>query len=360
MKKLNLYAGPAILPEEVLQQAEQAVHNFEGMGLSILEISHRSKQFVAVVDKARALVKELLQLDNDHEIIFMHGGALSQFHLVPMNLLNETETASYFDTGTWAHGAVEEAKLFGNIHIACSSADKGYTYIPAEYSVAPNSKYLHVTSNNTIYGTQLSTDYMNRLTANKQCPLVCDMSSDIFSRRVDYNAFDLIYAGAQKNMGPAGTTLVIVNKNLLGKVNRPIPRMLDYRQHIAKESMLNTPSVFAIYVSYLTLEWIKKQGLENIEQRNIRKAKKVYDVLDASNIFEGLVAKDSRSAMNICFKLNDAALEKPFDDYCAANGIVGLKGHRTVGGYRASLYNAVTEEGVDRLVDAMKGFEKGL
>jgi phosphoserine aminotransferase len=360
MKKLNLYAGPAILPEEVLQQAEQAVRDFDGMGLSILEISHRSKQFVAVVDKARALVKELLQLDNDHEVIFMHGGALSQFHLVPMNLLNENETASYFDTGTWAHGAIEEAKLFGNVHIACSSADNGYTYIPAEYNVAPNSKYLHVTSNNTIYGTQLSTGYMNRLTANKQCPLVCDMSSDIFSRRVDYNSFDLIYAGAQKNMGPAGTTLVVVNKNILGKVNRAIPRMLDYRQHIAKESMLNTPSVFAIYVSYLTLEWIKKEGLENIEQRNIRKAKKLYEVLDTSTVFEGLVAKDSRSAMNVCFKVKDAKLEKPFDDYCATNGIVGLKGHRTVGGYRASLYNAVTEEGVDRLVDAMKSFEKAL
>lgn len=352
--------GPGILPEEVLQQAEQAVRNFEGTGLSILEVSHRSKEFVAVMDKARALVKELLELDNDHEVIFLHGGALSQFHMVPMNLLNGNETASYFDTGTWAHGAIEEAKLFGKVHLACSSADKDYKYIPQQYNVAANSKYLHITSNNTIYGTQLSTQYMNKLTGNKPCALVCDMSSDIFSRRVDCNKFDLIYAGAQKNMGPAGTTLVIVNKNILGTVTRPIPRMLDYRLHIEKESMLNTPAVYAIYVSYLTLEWIKKEGLHNIEQRNIRKAKKLYDAIDSSKIFEGTVAEDSRSQMNVCFKLNDSKLEKQFDEYCTAGGIVGLTGHRTVGGYRASIYNAVTEEGVDRLTDAMKNFEQNL
>jgi phosphoserine aminotransferase len=365
MKPYNFYAGPAILPEEVLQQAQEAVKEFAGTGLSLLEISHRSKEFVKVMDDARALVKELLQLNDDREVLFMHGGGLSQFHTVPMNLLNEDETASYFDTGTWAKGALEEAKLFGNVHIACSSADKNYSYIPKAISIAPNSKYLHVTTNNTIYGTQLhlppnpSTEgegnsYFRGLSGW----LVADMSSDILSRQLDYNQFDLIYAAAQKNIGTAGVTLVVVNKNILGTVNRKIPRMMDYSLYIKKESMLNTPSVFAVYVSYLTLQWIKKEGIKNIEARNQRKAKVLYDAIDASAIFEGTVTKEDRSVMNVCFRLHDTSLEEKFVAFCKERNIVGIKGHRSVGGFRASIYNAFPESGCVALAEAIKEFEQ--
>jgi len=355
MNKINFYAGPAILPQEVLQQAQEAVNEFAGTGLSILEISHRSKEFIKIMEEARELVRELMQLNSDREVLFLHGGGLSQFHMVPMNLLNENETASYFDTGTWAHGAIEEAKLFGNVHIACSSKEKNYNYIPKEISIAPGSKYLHVTSNNTIYGTQLSSVKLQALTINQS--VVCDMSSDIFSRPLDFNKFDLIYAAGQKNAGAAGVTIVVVNKNILGKVSRRIPRMLDYRLHIDKESMLNTPSVFAVYVSYLTLKWIKKEGLENIEAANQRKAKKLYDAIDASNLFEGTVAKEDRSLMNVCFTAKDKSLEEKFSAFSAERGIVGVKGHRSVGGFRASIYNAMPENGVDVLVEAIKEFE---
>lgn len=355
MKPYNFYAGPAILPEEVLQQAQEAINDFAGTGLSILEISHRSKEFVKVMDDARALVKELLQLNDDREVLFMHGGGLSQFHTVPMNLLNEDETASYFDTGTWAHGALEEAKLFGNVHVACSSADKNYCYIPKEISIAPNSKYLHVTTNNTIYGTQLSASLIAELRTQVPC-LAADMSSDIFSRELDYNQFDLIYAAAQKNAGAAGVTIVAVNKNILGKVSRRIPRMLDYALYIKKESMLNTPSVFAVYVSYLTLQWIKKEGIRNIEARNARKAKLLYDAIDASAVFEGTVAKEDRSVMNVCFKVNDTLPEEKFVAFCKERNIVGIKGHRSVGGFRASIYNAFPESGCVALAEAIKEF----
>lgn len=357
MKKINFYAGPAILPQEVLQQAQEAVKDFAGTGLSILEISHRSKEFVKIMDDARALVRELMQLDNEHEVLFLHGGGLSQFHMVPMNLLNENETASYFDTGTWANGAIEEAKLFGKVHIACSSKDKNYNYIPKDISIAPASKYLHVTSNNTIYGTQLGTEFLSLL-KTKTSSLVCDMSSDIFSREIDYNQFDLIYAAGQKNVGAAGVTIAVVNKNILGKVDRKIPRMLDYALHIEKESMLNTPSVFAVYVSYLTLQWIKKEGIKTIEERNERKAKKLYDAIDASNLFIGTVAKEDRSVMNVCFDLKDKSLEGKFNAHVSTHGIVGIKGHRSVGGFRASIYNALPESGVDVLVDAIQEFER--
>ncbi len=364
MKKLNFYSGPAILPEEVLQKAQEAIHDFMGTGLSVLEISHRSKEFVKVMEEARELVKELLQLDHNREVIFMHGGALSQFHVVPMNLLNEKETASYFDTGTWAHGAQEEAKLFGTVHIACSSKDKNYTYIPRQYTIAPNSKYLHITSNNTIYGTQLSTQYISDLKSLTN-PLVCDMSSDIFSRQLNFNQFDLIYAGAQKNMGPAGTTLVVVNKEIFGSVSRSIPRMLDYRQHIAKESMLNTPSVFSVYVSYLTLQWIKKCGLDTLEEQNNRKAATLYGAIDSSQIFKGTVERDSRSKMNVCFVVNPdlaetqrAKLEDGFIQFCKNQNIIGIQGHRSVGGFRASIYNAMPESGVDKLIAVMREFER--
>lgn len=356
MKPYNFYAGPGILPEEVLQQAQESIKSFAGTGLSILEISHRSKEFVKVMEEARTLVRELMYLNNDREVLFMHGGGLSQFHLVPMNLLNENETASYFDTGTWAHGALEEAKLFGNVHIACSSKDKNYSYIPKKFSVVPHSKYLHITSNNTIYGTQLK--FPLNLSALHPVPLIADMSSDIFSQQMDYNRFDLIYAAAQKNAGAAGVTIVVVNKNILNKVNRKIPRMLEYRQHIEKDSMLNTPSVFAVYVSYLTLQWIKKEGIKNIEARNQRKAQKLYDAIDTSNLFDGTVAKEDRSIMNICFKAKDTAIEDRFTAYAKQHNIIGIKGHRSVGGFRVSIYNAMPESGVNELVQAIKEFER--
>jgi phosphoserine aminotransferase len=352
MKKLNFYSGPAILPEEVLLQAAEAIKDFAGTGLSILEISHRSKEFVKVMEEGRALVKELMQLNDNYEVLFLQGGGSSQFYLVPLNLLNENETASYFDTGQWAHSAMEEAKNFGNVHVCCSSEEKNYTYIPKEYSVPDDSKYLHITSNNTVYGTQF------HWWPEAKCPVVADMSSDIFSRQLDFSNFDLIYAGAQKNMGPAGTTLVLINKNILGKVNRKMPRMADYRLQIEKQSMLNTPSVFAVYVSWLTLKWIKQQGLKSIEERNVRKAKKLYDAIDASSLFTGTVAREDRSLMNVCFGMIDKQLEETFLDFAAKEGIAGIKGYRTVGGFRASIYNAMPEAGVDKLIEVMKEFER--
>ncbi len=325
------------------------------MGLSILEVSHRSKEFMKIMDEARSLVRELMQLSPEREVLFLHGGGLSQFHMVPMNLLNDNETASYFDTGTWAHGAVEEAKLFGKVHIACSSKESNYNHIPKRYTLAANSKYLHITSNNTIYGTQLNLPLAP--SPSSPVPLVCDMSSDIFSRQLNFNDYDLIYAAGQKNAGAAGVTIVTVNKNILGKVDRKIPRMLDYRLHIEKEGMLNTPSVFAVYVSYLTLQWIKQQGLKNIEAHNARKAKKLYDAIDTSDLFEGTVAKEDRSAMNVCFTVKDITLEEKFIAFTQTKGIVGIKGHRSVGGFRASIYNAMPEEGVDVLAQAINEFK---
>lgn len=355
MKKINFYSGPAILPEEVMLQAQEGIKDFAGTGLSILEISHRSKEFVKVMDETIALVKELMQLDSDHEVMFIQGGGSSQFFMAPMNLLNEDETAAYIDTGQWAHNAIEEAKNFGNVHVAGSSEEAKYTYVPKTLDLPPLVKYLHLTTNNTVYGTQLSTDYLSTLLPSVW--LVADMSSDIFSRQLDFNRYDLIYAGAQKNFGCAGTTMVVVNKNILGTVKRKIPKMLDYRVHIEKQSMHNTPSVFAVYVAYLTLQWTKKQGLKKLEEINIRKAKRLYDAIDASHLFEGMVAKEDRSLMNVCFKLKDKALEEKFLPFAAERNIVGIKGYRTVGGFRASIYNAMPESGVDVLVEAMKEFE---
>ena len=358
MKKINFYSGPAILPDEVLQQAQEGIKDFAGTGLSILEISHRSKEFVKVMDETVALVKELMQLNSDREVMFLQGGGSSQFYMVPMNLLNENETAAYLDTGQWAHNAIEEAKNFGQVHIAGSSREAKYTYLPKELDLSPQPlKYIHVTTNNTVYGTQF---FANHVLFNTQHSLVADMSSDIFSRQLDFNRFDLIYAGAQKNFGCAGTTMVVVNKNILGTVKRKIPKMLDYRVHIEKKSMHNTPSVFAVYVSYLTLQWIKKQGLKVLEEKNIRKAAKLYDAIDASSLFEGMVAKEDRSLMNVCFTIKDKSLEEKFLAFASGKGIVGIKGYRTVGGFRASIYNAMPESGVDSLVHAMKDFESSL
>ncbi len=352
MKVHNFFAGPAILPQPVINQAAKAMINFEGMNLSILEISHRSKQFEAVMNKAVSLVKELLSLNDDYEVLFLTGGASSQFYFTAMNLLDDGETASYLDTGTWSTKAIAEAKRFGNVEVVASSKDKNFNYIPKNYSVPANSKYLHLTSNNTIYGTQL-----HQLPAT-EVPIVCDMSSDIFSRPIDSNKYGLIYCGAQKNMGPAGTTLVIVNKNMLGKVKREIPTMLNYETHIKKNSSFNTPPVYAIYVSMLTMQWVKDNGgLKAMAKRNQAKADLLYGEIDRNPMFVGSAAKEDRSLMNVTFLLKDDSKNDAFLEACAAANCVGVKGHRSVGGFRASIYNAMPIESVEVLVEVMRKFE---
>lgn len=350
MKKHNFSAGPCILPQEVLQKAAEAVVNFDGIDLSLIEISHRSKEFVAVMEKARALVLELMDLeDKGYAVLFLQGGASLEFLMTPYNLLPENGKAAYINTGTWSSKAIKEAKLLGDVVEIASSADQNFSYIPKDYEVPAGTDYLHFTSNNTIFGTQF-----------KQFPktdglLVCDMSSDIFSRKLDFSQFDLIYAGAQKNMGPAGTTLVVVKEEVLGKTGRKIPSMLDYQVHISKDSMFNTPAVFPVYVSMLTLQWLKDLGgIEAIEKINNQKAALLYDEIDSNPLFEGVANKEDRSAMNVCFVLTDESKKEAFDAMCAEKGISGIKGHRSVGGYRASIYNAMPLESVQVLVDTMR------
>ena len=311
------------------------------------------------MDDARVLVKELAGLGNDYEVLFLQGGASTQFYMVPANLLGDGETAAYFDTGQWAHLAMEEAQNFGKVHVACSSREQGYTLIPKVCTVPDDARYLHITSNNTIYGTQF------HRWPEVKCPVVVDMSSDIFSRQLDFSKFGLIYASAQKNIGPAGVTVVIVRKDLLGHVQRKIPKMLDYQQHVEKQSMHNTPSVFAVYVSYLTLQWIKKHGLKAIEERNVRKANKLYAAIDASQLFKGTAVKEDRSLMNVCFvlnaemgKANPDLTDEKFIAFAGERGVVGIKGYRTIGGFRASIYNAMPENGIDTLIGAMQDFER--
>jgi len=350
----NFNAGPSILPREVLQQAAAAVLNFNNTGLSILEFGHRTQEFTAVMEEARQLVKELMQLDADHEVLFLHGGASTQFMQVPMNLLDAKECMAIADTGVWSSKAIKEAKLFGKVDIVCSSKEKNYTYIPKDFAIPNDAKYFHITTNNTIYGTQWQ--------QIPQCSssLVADMSSDILSRQMDFNRFDLIYAGAQKNMGPAGVNLVMVNKNILGKVKRAIPTIMDYRNHIAEKSMLNTPPVFAVYVSMLTLRWLKAQGgIKAIEKINNAKAALLYQAIDESSLFTGTVAKEDRSKMNVCFVMGNENIEKEFIQYTRTLGIAGIKGHRSVGGFRASLYNALPISSVEVLTRAMRDFENG-
>ena len=348
----NFNAGPSILPQEVFEQAGKAVINFNQTGLSILEIGHRTPLFEPVMEEARMLVKELMQLDNDHEVLFLHGGATTQFMQVPLNLLEENEIAAYTETGTWAGKAIKEAKLFGHVEIAGSSKENNYTNIPETLSVTPTAQYLHITTNETIAGTQ-----WHQLPYDCGVPLVADMSSDILSRQLDFNRFDIIYAGAQKNMGAAGVNLVVVNKNILGKTKRNIPTILDYRNHIKEASMLNTPPVFAIYVVLLTLRWLKaKGGVAVMEKRNNEKAKLFYDTLDALPIFSGPVAKKDRSKMNAVFVMEDKELEKEFLTLCTQEGMIGVKGHRSVGGFRVSMYNALKIESVKALTDLMKDF----
>jgi phosphoserine aminotransferase len=350
----NFGAGPSILPKEVFEEASRSLINFNNTGLSILEIGHRTKTFQAVIDEAIHTLKELMHLDAEHEVLFLHGGASTQFFQVPMNLLDEKAKAAYTDTGIWGTKAIKEAKLFGNVDVVCSSKEARYTYLPKQFDIDPSSVYLHLTSNNTVYGTQwqdLSLFY------NKNVPLVADMSSDILSREIDFNKFDLIYAGAQKNIGAAGVNVVVVNKRCLGKVQRTLPTMMDYRNHIEAGSLLNTPPVFAIYVCMLTLRWLKGiGGVEEAEKRNNAKAKLFYDTLDALPMFKGTVAKEDRSKMNAVFVAGNADTEKEFVTLCEKEGMVGVKGHRTTGGFRISMYNALSYDSVKAFTDLMKYF----
>jgi len=353
MKKHNFSAGPCILPQEVLAKAADAVVNFNNLNLSLIEISHRSKDFVDVMENARSLVKELLNLPEGYSVLFLQGGASLEFLMTPYNILKEGGKSAYLDTGVWAAKAMKEAVLLGEVEVMASSKDKTYNYIPKNYTVPTDVDYVHITSNNTIYGTQLKefpkTDAL----------LVCDMSSDIFSRELDFSQFDLIYAGAQKNMGPAGTTLVVVKDEILGKTGRTIPAMLDYQKHIGADSMFNTPAVFPVYVSMLTLQWMKDLGgVAAIEKLNDAKAALIYAEIDRNPLFKGFAEKEDRSLMNVTFNLTDESKKEAFDKIWNAAGISGIKGHRSVGGYRASIYNAMPIESVQVLVDAMQQLEK--
>ncbi len=349
--KHNFGAGPGILPQEVLAEAAQGVLDFNKSGLSILEISHRSADFEAVLAEAISLVKELLEVPEGYSILFLQGGASQQFAMVPFNLLDQGKKAAYLDTGVWAAKAIKEAKFFGETVVVASSKATNYDTIPAEFSIPEDAAYFHITSNNTIYGTEL----LNY--PSSPVPMVADMSSDIFSHPVNVSEFGLIYAGAQKNMGPAGTTLIIVKDEILGKVSHKIPSMLDYKAHIDGGSMYNTPPVFAIYVSMLTLRWLKKKGgVQQIEKENIEKAAALYAEIDRNPLFKGNVHPEVRSRMNACFVTVDPAHEKPFLDFVKTKGIIGLKGHRSAGGFRASLYNALPLSSVEVLVNAMKEF----
>ena len=352
MKKYNFNAGPSILPREVIENTARQILDFNGSGLSLAEISHRAKDFQPVVDEAVALIKELLSVPEGYSVLFLGGGASLEFCMVPYNFL--VNKAGYVNSGVWAKKAMKEAKLFGEVVEVASSAESGYTFYPKNWNCPADLDYLHITTNNTIYGTEI------RQEPDVPVRLVGDMSSDIFSRPVDVAKYDCIYAGAQKNLAMAGVTLVIVKDSALGKAPRPIPTMLDYRTHVDKGSMFNTPPVVPIYCALETLRWIKANGgVEEMDRRAAQRARILYDEIDRNKLFRGTVAEDSRSLMNICFVMNDEykELEKPFLDYALANGMVGIKGHRSVGGFRASCYNAQTVEGVEALVKCMRDFE---
>jgi len=353
LKKHNFSAGPCILPQQVLLQASKAIVNFNELHLSVLEISHRSTDFTTVIETAQSLVLEHLNLKNKgYKVLFLQGGASMEFLMAAYNLL-ETK-AAYLNTGTWSSKAIKEAHLFGHLKEVASSKDQGFNYIPKNYSIPTDIDYFHCTSNNTIFGTQINNF------PNTNAPLVCDMSSDIFSRQLDFSKFSLIYAGAQKNMGPAGTTLVVIKESILGNVSRKIPSMLDYKVHISKKSMFNTPPVFAVYVSMLTLQWLKDQGgITQIEKENKEKAKLLYNEIDRNPLFKGFVTnKEDRSCMNATFNLSNTDLQNRFDALWSEAGISGLHGHRSIGGYRASMYNALPLESVRVLVSVMQEFEK--
>ena len=350
MKKHNFSAGPCILPKSVMEQAAAAVLNFDD-GLSLLEISHRSKPFVDVMENARSLVLELLGLEGKgYKALFLQGGASTQFLMVALNLLEKR--AGYLNTGTWADKAIKEAKIYDDIYEVGSSKAANYNYIPKGYDIPEDYDYFHCTSNNTIFGTQMKSF------PNSPVPMVCDMSSDIFSRQLDFSKFDLIYAGAQKNMGPAGTTLIVVKEDILGKVSRKIPSMMDYKTHISKGSMFNTPPVFPVYVSMLTLQWLKDLGgIKAIEEENKKKANFIYSEIDLNPLFKGYSVKEDRSNMNATFTLENENLKETFEAMIKEAGINGLNGHRSVGGYRASMYNALSLDSVKALVEVMSELE---
>jgi len=352
MKIHNFSAGPSILPKSVIADASRAVKELDDIGLSLIEISHRSKEFISIMDNAQKLVIKLLGLEGKgYKALFLQGGASMQFLMTAYNLL-ETK-AGYLNTGSWSNNAIKEARLFGEVIEIASSKEKNYNYIPKNYLIPNDLNYLHLTTNNTIFGTQFHSF------PETSVSLIADMSSDIFSRSIDYSKFDLFYAGAQKNMGPAGTTLVVLKEDILGKVTREIPSILDYNVHIAKESMFNTPPVFSIYTSMLTLEWLDSVGgISEIEKSNKKKSKLIYDEIDRNKAFEGFSKIEDRSFMNVTFNLKDGINGGKFDKIFNDNGINGLRGHRSVGGYRASIYNALPIESVLFLVDIMKKFEK--
>jgi phosphoserine aminotransferase len=353
MKKHNFYAGPSILPQYTIEKSIEGIKDFAGTGLSVLEISHRSKEFVACVSDTMALVKELLEVPEGYKILFLGGGASLQFAMVPMNML--IKKAAYLNTGEWASKALKEAKLFGEVVEVASSKEKLFNYIPKNYTIPSDADYFHITTNNTIYGTELKKD------PDVKVPLVADMSSDIFSRPVDISKYSIIYGGAQKNLAPAGMAMVIVKEDVLGKVTRPIPSMLDYRVHIKGESMFNTPPVFTIFAAQQTLNWLKNLGgVKAIQKKNIEKAKILYDEIERNKLFVPTISDpEDRSLMNICFVMAPGyiELEKPFAEFAKSKGMLGIEGHRSVGGFRASTYNALPKESVQALVDAMKEFE---
>ena len=352
MKKYNFNAGPSILPREVIENTAKQILDFNGSGLSLAEISHRAKDFQPVIDEAEALVKELLNVPEGYSVLFLGGGASLEFCMVPYNFL--AKKAAYLNTGVWSKKAIKEAKLFGEVVEVASSADANFTFIPKDWTCPADVDYLHVTTNNTIYGTEMRKD------VDAPVPLIGDMSSDIFSRPVDVAKYDCIYAGAQKNLSMAGVTLVIVKNEALGKVDRVIPTMLDYRTHVEKGSMFNTPPVLPIYTALETLRWIKRNGgVEEMDRRAHERAELLYAEIDRNKLFRGTVAKEDCSLMNICFVMNDEykELEKPFFEFATSQGMVGIKGHRSVGGFRASCYNAMSVEGVKALVKCMQEFE---
>ena len=352
MKKHNFYAGPSILPEFTIKNTSEAILNFADMDLSIMEVSHRSKQFIAVMDEATALFKELLDIPEGYSVLFLGGGASTQFAMVPFNIFNKK--AAYLNTGAWAKKAIKEAKLFGEVDVVASSEDKNFNYIPKNYTVPQDADYFHITTNNTIYGTEIREDLEVGI------PLVADMSSDIFSRKIDVSKYAIIYGGAQKNLAPAGVTFVIIRDDILGKVDRKIPTMLKYQTHIDKESMFNTPPCLPIFAALQTLKWLKANGgIEAMEKINIEKAGILYDEIDRNPLFKGTVNKEDRSVMNICFVMNQGyeEFEKEFFEFASAKGMVGIKGHRSVGGFRASTYNAMPKSSIELLVETMKEFE---
>jgi len=353
MKKHNFNAGPSILPQSTIENTAKAILDFDGIGLSIMEISHRSKEFQAVMDESVALFKELLAIPEGYSVLFLGGGASMQFAMVPFNLFEKK--AAYLNTGTWASKALKEAKLFGEVVEVASSKEANFNYIPKQYTIPADADYFHITTNNTIFGTELHTDI------DSPVPLVADMSSDIFSRVIDVSKYTLIYGGAQKNLAPAGLAFVIVKDAALGKVSRSIPTMLDYRVHAKEGSMFNTPPVVPIYAALQTLKWMKELGgVPALEKINKEKAALLYDEIDRNKLFKGTAIVEDRSLMNICFVMNDEykELEEEFGKFAASKGMVGIKGHRSVGGFRASTYNALPKESIQALIDVMKEFEK--